>query len=62
MDLRNCDCLEFLSTLDNDSVDLVVVDPPYFRIMKDRGDDWWLNGKSVTKEEHARRTIPIAPS
>jgi len=26
------------------------------------GDDWWLNGKSVTKEEHARRTIPIAPS
>ena len=41
MDLCNCDCLEFLSTLDNDSVDLVVVDPPYFRIMKDRWDNQW---------------------
>ena len=28
--IENQDCLEYLSTLDDDSVDLVVTDPPYF--------------------------------
>ena len=33
------DCLEYLSTLDDDSVDLVVTDPPYF-IGFDGGKGW----------------------
>ena len=37
--IENKDCLEYLSTLDDDSVDLVVTDPPYF-IGFDGGKGW----------------------
>ena len=39
IELKHTDCLEYLKTLDNDSVDLVVVDPPYFEIIKDAWDN-----------------------
>ena len=39
--LFNKDCIEFLKTLDDESVDLVVVDPPYFEIVKNSWDNQW---------------------
>lgn len=41
MRYENKDCLEFLKSLDDDSVDLVIVDPPYFEIIKDDWDNQW---------------------
>ena len=40
-DLQNKDCLSYLSSLDDNSVDLVVVDPPYFEIVKNDWDNQW---------------------
>lgn len=37
--IKNQDCLEFLSTLEDNSVDLVLTDPPYF-IGYDGGKGW----------------------
>ena len=39
--LENKDCLEFLKDIDDESVDLVIVDPPYFEIIKDEWDNQW---------------------
>ena len=41
IDLKNQDCLEFLATLPSESVDLVLVDPPYFEIVKNGWDNQW---------------------
>ena len=41
--LRNLDCLEFLETLPASSVDLVLVDPPYFRVVNNDWDNQWDN-------------------
>ena len=43
MDLRKCDCFELLSSMDDNSVDLIVVDPPYGRIIKEIWDNQWNN-------------------
>lgn len=43
----NKDCIKFLSDLENESVDLIITDPPYF-IGFDRGKGWdsqWANEK-----------------
>lgn len=43
--LTNCDCLDFLKTVESESVDLVLTDPPYF-ISYDGGKGWdsqWQN-------------------
>jgi DNA modification methylase len=39
--LRNMDCVEYLKTLEDNSVDLVCVDPPYFEIVKNDWDNQW---------------------
>jgi len=39
MNLQNKDCIEFLSTLEDNSIDLVLTDPPYF-IGVDGGKGW----------------------
>ena len=39
--LNNLDCLEYLKTLDSKSVDLVLVDPPYFGIVDNEWDNQW---------------------
>ncbi|EJC9627660.1 site-specific DNA-methyltransferase, partial [Escherichia coli] len=31
-ELINADCLEFIQTLPENSVDLIVTDPPYFKV------------------------------
>tara|TARA_Y100001938_G_C8077096_1_gene426752 strand:- start:1048 stop:1788 length:741 start_codon:yes stop_codon:yes gene_type:complete len=41
MILKNQDCLEFLKNVEDESVDLVVVDPPYFEIVKNKWDNQW---------------------
>lgn len=39
--LCNVDCLKFLKTVEDESVDQVLVDPPYFEIMKNDWDNQW---------------------
>jgi len=41
IDLQVADCIEYLRSLDDNSVDLVVVDPPYSHIIKDEWDNQW---------------------
>ena len=41
IELQQANCLEYLKTLSDSSVDLVVVDPPYFEIIKDSWDNQW---------------------
>lgn len=36
--IYNQDCIEFMKGLEDNSIDLSIVDPPYFRILK--GEDW----------------------
>ena len=44
-DYKNTDCLKYLETLDSNSVDLVLVDPPYFEIVNNDWDNQWENEK-----------------
>ena len=37
----NADCLEFMQTMPDKSVDLVLTDPPYFKIVKNEWDNQW---------------------
>jgi len=41
MSLENKDCLDYLKTLEDNSVDLIINDPPYFEIIKDQWDNQW---------------------
>ena len=41
MRLENKDCLGLLAEIDDNSIDLVVVDPPYFEIVKNDWDNQW---------------------
>jgi adenine-specific DNA-methyltransferase len=45
IELKHADCLEYLSTVPDESVNLVVVDPPYFEIIKDAWDNQWASEK-----------------
>jgi len=41
--LKNQDCLALLSEMEDNSVDLVVTDPPYFQIVKNDWDNQWAS-------------------
>jgi DNA modification methylase len=41
IDLQNVDCIDFLRTLPDDSIDLVLTDPPYFGIVTHAWDNQW---------------------
>jgi len=41
--LSNTDCLSLLKSLDDNSIDMVCVDPPYFQIVKNDWDNQWSN-------------------
>lgn len=43
--IKNQDCLEYLETLENESVDMILTDPPYF-IGFDGGKGWDSQWKS----------------
>ena len=38
---QNKDCLEFLPTLKDRTVDLIILDPPYYRVVKEEWDNQW---------------------
>ncbi len=40
-ELINADCLEFIQTLPENSVDLIVTDPPYFKVKPEGWDNQW---------------------
>ena len=39
--IKNKDCMDFLKNIESNSVDLVIVDPPYFEITKEEWDRQW---------------------
>jgi len=41
--LINADCLNYLKTLPDDAVDLILTDPPYFQVKKNPWDNQWPN-------------------
>ena len=42
MNYKNQDCIEYLKSLDDRAVDLILTDPPYFRVVKDQWDNQWF--------------------
>ncbi|EPV1137006.1 DNA-methyltransferase, partial [Escherichia coli] len=40
-DLINADCLHFIQSLPDDSIDLIVTDPPYFKVKPNGWDNQW---------------------
>lgn len=45
MTIKNIDCLSLLKDLADESIDLVLTDPPYFEIMKNDWDNQWKSEK-----------------
>ncbi|WP_232597732.1 hypothetical protein [Photobacterium phosphoreum] len=43
--LHNGDCLNILNSLDDNSIDLIVTDPPYFQVKRDAWDNQWSNAE-----------------
>lgn len=43
MTIHHEDCLDFLSTIGDNSIDLVILDPPYFEISKEAWDNQWTS-------------------
>ncbi|MEF5400428.1 site-specific DNA-methyltransferase, partial [Escherichia coli] len=41
IDLINADCLHFIQSLPDDSIDLIVTDPPYFKVKPNGWDNQW---------------------
>ncbi|MGI1593174.1 DNA methyltransferase, partial [Raoultella ornithinolytica] len=37
----NADCLQYLPTLPDNSIDLIVTDPPYFKVKPNGWDNQW---------------------
>ena len=48
IELHNCDCYEFIKTVPGNSVDLVVIDPPY--LIENKGSGMYRKGKQYTQE------------
>lgn len=38
----NMDCIEYLKTLPKDYIDLIVADPPYYKVVKNDWDNKWV--------------------
>ena len=47
MDYRHSDVLEYMSTLPDKSMDLIILDPPYYKVTKNKWDHQWK-----TREEY----------
>ena len=37
----NIDCIEYMKSLPDECIDLIIADPPYFKIVKDEWDNQW---------------------
>ena len=42
MNYQNTDCLSFLETLESKSIDSILIDPPYYRVVNDKWDNQWF--------------------
>ena len=42
MNYKNQDCLDFLKTIEDNSIDLICTDPPYYRVVNDGWDNQWF--------------------
>ncbi|MCP4343884.1 MAG: site-specific DNA-methyltransferase [Desulfobulbaceae bacterium] len=49
IDLRNCDCMELMATLEDKSQHLIIVDPPYFEV-KGKFDFIWSSFEDYLKD------------
>lgn len=45
----NCDCFDFLRTIPTDSVDVILTDPPYYKIVKNEWDNQFLSMEHFQK-------------
>jgi len=43
--IHNQDCIEYMKTLPNECVNLIIADPPYYKIVKDDWDNQWKTEK-----------------
>ncbi|EFZ72012.1 hypothetical protein ECRN5871_5079 [Escherichia coli RN587/1] len=48
-ELINADCLEFMRSLPENSVDLIVTDPPYFKVKPEGWDNQWAGDEDYLK-------------
>ena len=48
-DLINADCLHFIQSLPDDSIDLIVTDPPYFKVKPNGWDNQWKGDEDYLK-------------
>lgn len=70
-ELINADCLEFIQTLPENSVDLIVTDPPYFKVKPEGWDNQWEGDDDYLKwldqclaqflagTEACRKSLPV---
>ena len=42
MTYENKDCLDFLKSLQDKSMDLIILDPPYYKVVNDEWDNQWF--------------------
>lgn len=49
IELQNTDCLDFLRKMPDNSVDLVLVDPPYFQVSSEKWDNQWESEEQYLK-------------
>lgn len=49
VDLINADCLHFIQSLPDDSIDLIVTDPPYFKVKPNGWDNQWKGDEDYIK-------------
>jgi site-specific DNA-methyltransferase (adenine-specific) len=54
-DLQNIDGMEYLSTIDNNSIDLILTDPPYI-ISKETGMDSHYNAVKFNEDNNIEFT------
>lgn len=43
LSLYNADCLQLLANIEDNSIDLIATDPPYFRVVAEKWDRQWKN-------------------
>lgn len=42
MNYQNLDCITFLKSLEDKSIDSILIDPPYYRVVNDEWDNQWF--------------------
>lgn len=41
--IYNIDCIEYMKTLEDNIIDLIIADPPYYKVVKTNWDNIWKN-------------------